>query len=242
MAHHLGQEQPFYALQAVGLDGQSVPYTRVENMATHYLKELQTIQAQGPYLLGGHLFGGVVAFEMSLQLQEQGHEVAFLGIFDMMAPPFIAQGIEWDETQCLPQIVRFQERELNQALEFDDEKVQALDADAQLDYLLNQLKQIGYLPPNAPITQLRGLVNVFKANSQMSYAPIELTKTPITLFKAKEGKGDVFENEPTWGWQTFSKSGVSVQTVPGDHFTMLKKPQVQTLVAQLFDALEQALM
>ncbi|RKZ91698.1 MAG: non-ribosomal peptide synthetase [Candidatus Parabeggiatoa sp. nov. 1] len=239
LAHHLGPEQPVYGLQAVGLSGKSVPFTRIEDMAAHYFKELQTIQPQEPYLLGGHSFGGLVAFEMSLQLQNQGHEVAFLGIFDMFAPPFTAQGIKWDETQWLHKVALFIERELGQKLEFDYDILQSLDADAQLDYLNKQLKQAGCLPPNAPKTQLRGLVNVFKANSQIHYAPSEITKTPITFFKAKEARSDVFENEPTLGWQKFSESGVSVQIVPGDHFTMLKKPHVQILAAQLKEALEQ---
>ncbi|RKZ91700.1 MAG: non-ribosomal peptide synthetase [Candidatus Parabeggiatoa sp. nov. 1] len=242
LAHHLGPDQPVYGLQAVGLDGKSAPFTRIEDMAAHYLKELQTIQPQGPYLLGGHSFGGLVAFEISLQLQKQGHEVAFLGIFDMIAPPFTAVGVKWDDTQWLNKIAQFLERELGQKLEFNYEILQSLDADAQLDYLNKQLKKADCLPPNAPLTQLRGLVNVFKANSQIQYTPIEITKTPITLFKAKEARSDVFENEPTCGWHKFSESGVSVQIVPGDHFTMLKKPHVQILAAQLKEGLEQALV
>ncbi|MEK8015455.1 MAG: amino acid adenylation domain-containing protein, partial [Candidatus Parabeggiatoa sp.] len=240
LAHHLGLEQPFYALQAVGLDGKSMPFTSIEEMATHYLKELQTVQPRGPYLLGGHSFGGLVAFEMSLQLQKQGHEVAFLGIFDMIAPPFTAVGVEWDDTQWLNKIAQFIERELGQKLEVNDDRLQSLDADAQLDYLNEQLKKAHVIPKESSVTQLRGLVNVFKANSQISYAPLEITKTPITLFKAKEARGDVFENEPTCGWHQLSESGVSVQIVPGDHFTMMKKPDVQVLAAQLQEALEQA--
>ncbi|RKZ83584.1 MAG: non-ribosomal peptide synthetase, partial [Candidatus Parabeggiatoa sp. nov. 1] len=240
LAQYLGPEQPVYGLQAVGLDGKSAPFTTLEEMAAHYLKELQTIQPQGPYLLGGHSFGGLVVFEMSLQLQKQGHEVAFLGIFDRIAPPFTAVGVKWDETQWLNKMAQFIERELGQKLEFNYDIVQSLDADAQLDYLNKQLKKADCLPPNAPLTQLRGLVNVFKANSQIHYAPIEITKTPITLFKAEQARSDVFENEPTWGWHKFSMSGVSVQIVPGDHFTMMKKPQVQILAAQLKEALEQA--
>jgi acyl carrier protein len=48
LAQELGKEQPFYGLQAVGLDGKSKPYTNIEDMATHYLKEMQTVQPQGP--------------------------------------------------------------------------------------------------------------------------------------------------------------------------------------------------
>ncbi len=51
LAHHLGIDQPFYALQAVGLDGETAPDTRVEDMAARYIKEIQTVQPQGPYLL-----------------------------------------------------------------------------------------------------------------------------------------------------------------------------------------------
>jgi amino acid adenylation domain-containing protein len=233
LAHHLGPDQPFYGLQAVGLDGKSAPLSSIEEMAAHYLKELQTIQPQGPYLLGGHSFGGLVAFEMSLQLQKQGHEVAFLGIFDSMAPPYNAQSVE--ETQWLNQIAQFIERELGQKLAFNYDRLQSLDTKAQLDYLFNQLKPAGFLPANAPKTQLRGLINVFKANRQIHYAPVGITKTPITLFKAEQS--DVFEN---WGWEKFSENGVSVQVVPGDHFSMMRKPQVQILAAQLKEELEQA--
>src|SRR5207245_6060065 len=38
LARHLGMEQPVYALQAQGLDGQTEPYVCVEDMAAHYLK------------------------------------------------------------------------------------------------------------------------------------------------------------------------------------------------------------
>ncbi|MEN8220102.1 MAG: amino acid adenylation domain-containing protein, partial [Pseudomonadota bacterium] len=240
LGHHLGPDQPFYGLQAVGLDGNSAPFCCIEDMAAHYLKELQTIQPQGPYRLGGHSFGGLVAFEMSLQLQKQGHEVAFLGIFDMIAPPFKAQGVDLDETQLLNKIAQFLESESGKKLDFDYEILQSLDTNAQLDYLNKQLKIADCLPPNAPKTQLRGLVNVFKANSQIQYTPIEISKTPITLFKAEQARGDVFENEPTWGWQKFSENGVFVQIVPGDHFSMMRKPHVQILAEQLIDALEQA--
>jgi hypothetical protein len=50
---------------------------------------------------------------------------------------------------------------------------------------------------------LRGLVNVFKANSH--YAPQQLTTTPITLFKAKEKRGEVSKIDSSWGWSQFDE-------------------------------------
>jgi aspartate racemase len=82
LIHHLDTDQPFYGLQAQGLDGQRPPYESIEEMAAHYIREIQTIQPTGPYFLGGFCAGGLIAFEMAQQLQRQNQEVALLAIID----------------------------------------------------------------------------------------------------------------------------------------------------------------
>ncbi len=89
LAGHLGGERPIYGLQAVGLDGCQIPFDRVELMAAHYLQEIQTIQPQGPYFLGGKHIGSRIAIEMARQLiaQEQPVElVVIFGGFHAAAP------------------------------------------------------------------------------------------------------------------------------------------------------------
>ena len=82
LVRHLGTDQPVYGLQAQGLDGKQSCLTSVEDMASHYLEAIRTIQPEGPYLLGGLSFGGTVAFEMARQLQAKGEEVALLALLD----------------------------------------------------------------------------------------------------------------------------------------------------------------
>ncbi|MFP2934767.1 phosphopantetheine-binding protein, partial [Pyxidicoccus sp. 3LG] len=53
LARLLGPDQPFYGLEARGLDGTSAPLGTVEEMATEYVKALRTVQPSGPYFLGG---------------------------------------------------------------------------------------------------------------------------------------------------------------------------------------------
>ena len=77
LARALGPDQPFYALQPHGLDGNQVP-AAIEAMAASHLETLQAFQPQGPYLLGGHCNGGLVAFEMARRLKKQGHKVDLL--------------------------------------------------------------------------------------------------------------------------------------------------------------------
>jgi amino acid adenylation domain-containing protein len=83
---YLPDDQPFYVLESVGLDGKEKPHDSLEEMASHYIKEIQSLQPDGPYLLGGRCFGGRVAFEMAQQFSKLGKKVALLAIFDTWPP------------------------------------------------------------------------------------------------------------------------------------------------------------
>lgn len=86
LAHHLGTDQPFYALQSQGLDGKERPPRCVQEMAAYYIDEIRTVQPEGPYYLGGQSSGGLIAFEMAQQLRDQGEEVALLALIDTQDP------------------------------------------------------------------------------------------------------------------------------------------------------------
>ncbi|HEY6122356.1 MAG TPA: amino acid adenylation domain-containing protein, partial [Pyrinomonadaceae bacterium] len=88
LAHHLGSDQPVYAFRPQGLDGAQPHHTRIEEMASHYIKEMRVLQPEGPYYLCGSSFGGLIAFEMARQLEVQAQEVGLLALFDTYAPRF----------------------------------------------------------------------------------------------------------------------------------------------------------
>ncbi len=85
VARHLGADQPFFAFQAQGIEARQQPFKRIEDMAALYVKTLREFQPEGPYFLGGYSMGGMVAFEMAQQLQEQAQKVAVLAIIDVPA-------------------------------------------------------------------------------------------------------------------------------------------------------------
>ncbi|WP_461087144.1 amino acid adenylation domain-containing protein [Streptomyces deserti] len=79
---HIPGDVPVYGIQARGLlHPDDMPAT-VEEMAADYAERIRAIQPAGPYHLLGWSFGGIVAFEMTAQLQRQGHEVALLTMLD----------------------------------------------------------------------------------------------------------------------------------------------------------------
>lgn len=82
LAHHLGPGYSFYAVHPHGLVGNDMP-DMIETMAAEYLETVWQLQPNGgPFFLGGHCNGSVVAFEMARQLRMQGQEVKFLLLFD----------------------------------------------------------------------------------------------------------------------------------------------------------------
>ena len=84
LARHLGKDQPFYALLPHGLDGQVMPHS-IEAMAADRLSTLLDFRPKGPYLLGGHCNGALVAFEMARQMQTRGIRVDLLVLIDASA-------------------------------------------------------------------------------------------------------------------------------------------------------------
>jgi amino acid adenylation domain-containing protein len=86
LAINLDSDQPVYALQPKPLVENETHPTSIEEMAAHYVKEIQAAQPAGPYYIGGYSLGGFIAYEMAQQLTDAGHKIAFLGLFDANAP------------------------------------------------------------------------------------------------------------------------------------------------------------
>lgn len=240
LANYLGLDQPFYGLQASGLDGKTPAYTRIEDMAADYIKAIQIVQPEGPYLLGGHSFGGRVAFEIALQLQQLGQEVAVLAIFDTWAPIPDQKPVEVhkDDTQYLIEMVNMVEGFFSKNLSITEDTLRSLMPSEQLNYFLARLKTAEILPPQATLEQVNGFLEVYKANIKANYAyiPREAYRNQVTVFRAQE---EICDN-PSMGWDKYSLKSVETHEVPGKHITMLAEPHVQVWAKHLKVCLEQA--
>ena len=108
-------DYPFYGLQSQGLNARYARHTSIEEMASHYLNEIRTVQPTGPYHLGGFSLGGLVAYEMACQLVSRGEEVSLVVLFDTYAsnPTPLKESLlemllhpTWAPLQQLPEEVR----------------------------------------------------------------------------------------------------------------------------------------
>ncbi|MBD2194868.1 MULTISPECIES: non-ribosomal peptide synthetase [Calothrix] len=250
LARCLGQEQPFYSFQANNLAGELEAIAQVEDIAANYIQELLIVQPQGPYFLAGHSFGGKVAFEMAQQLIEKGYEVALVAILDSKAP-FEQEklvGHDWDNAKWLLEFARATELVFAKNLDISDEIMPSLVWEEQLKYVLQRLKIVDILPPDAEIIQLNNMVQILKANSLVNYVPQRFYPTQIALLRAIETAVEQPDSElhsqilqdATWGWSKFSTKPINLHFVPGNHITMMNPPHVQALAECLKVCIKQA--
>lgn len=233
LAHHLDGDRSFYGLQPAGLDGQSPPLTQIEAMAAYYLQAIRAVQPQGPYYLGGWSFGGLVAFEMAHQLTQAGQQIGLLAILDTPAPTTslsVCQSLKFLLGTALWSVLPF-------LLDYGNLATQQLQS--RLGWLARwQWSTLIRLLPEESRLQLleesvvRSLLPIIYANSRASYGYRPRPYTgKVTLFKAAE-QPEALQQEPTLGWSTLVDD-IQLHQVPGNHLSLLKQPQVQTLAAQL---------
>ena len=243
LAHHLDSDRPFYGLQARGLDGESEPYSRVEDMASYYIEAIKEIQPKGPYFLGGHSFGGNIAFEMALQLQRQGLEVALLAIVDKVAPTAENKYADekWDDTRVLGFLITLIENWSNTKLNISYDYLKTLDPDEQFNHLMNWTKKVNWVFPVFGTDYIRGLFRVLKASLNIDYTPKEAYEKQITLLRSEQFGIDNKDRDeiihitkaPALGWNQLSEEPVAIHYIPGNHITIMAEPNVQRLAQQL---------
>lgn len=86
LVQRLGDDQPFFGLQPPGLDGQSDPLARVEDVAAYLASQVLAFGPKGRFVIAGYCAGGSVAFELARQLARAGAEPAFLALFGCAHP------------------------------------------------------------------------------------------------------------------------------------------------------------
>jgi len=235
-ARYLGSDQPVYGLQAVGLNGEAEPLDRVEQMAANYIAALRVIQPEGPYFLGGHSFGGTLAFAMAQELQRLGDDVALLGIFDTPGPEQMPQKFE-DDAEILVYIWDSISSEVTISLD----ELRQFDTDNQLAYILKRAADVHLLPRNLGLPQAKHLLRVWKANlkAMWNYNP-DVYQGRITFFRANEQRPRYDPPHPEYPWIDLAARGIEIYRVPGNHITMAQPPHLQTLIEYLKECLKRA--
>jgi thioesterase domain-containing protein/acyl carrier protein len=237
LARCLGTDQPFYGLQALGLDGQQPRHSQIEEMASHYLSEIKTVQPHGPYFLGGYCFGGKVAFEMAHQLRAQGQEVSLLALIDAYAPGY-RTSLPWGQRRVAQ--FRFHWRnleklEMKDKLSYINEKMSI--AGTRLGRFMRRLAAKGL---TFGLSRPSVLNDVRKIRPSMRpYSP-KVYPGRITVFAPTESHSAYFRFESHLGWDRLAGEGLDIHEIPGKVASIIEDPYVKNLAQQLQACIERA--
>lgn len=229
LARYLGADQPFYGLQARGVDGRLPPLRRIEEMAALYLAEIRTVQPRGPYYLGGYSGGGVIAFEMAHQLLRAGEHTSLLALIDTFCPALpSSRGLPGTLRNFRKEGAAYSRQIPRKGLDVLVRKVRRVQVryhELRGDSLPHELRYLRMWDTN--LAAIR------------AYRPSPYPGR-IALFRAAVGDATHAYDVPDLGWAPFARGGVELYEIPGTHDTLVLEPNVGILAAHLRACLDRA--
>ena len=231
LAHQLDKEQPFYSLYAPEIVKQT-SCVSVEKLAARYIAAIKTIQPYGPYQMGGHSFGGVVAFEIVRQLENANEEVSLLALLDESAPIANAKIRKKTEPEELLDYLKWLAH--FNGIEIYDGNFEPYTSDQRFELAVKYLNQAGLALDRQELeTTLRAFTNNYKCYN--SYIPKGKIVARVVLLQSQEQDAECQKHG--LGWQAYVKQPIEVRKVSGGHFSMLAMPHVTATAKIMSDIL-----
>lgn len=232
MIDALPQDVPVYGLASEVDD--PVPES-VEELAAQYLREIQEVQATGPYQICGLSFGGLLAFEVSRQLVEKGEQVGLVALFDTG---------NWAYYRNLPAEKAAQFRRVYMIDRLGKYGQNILHG--RFHELGADIRQFVVSRWNAAVWKIgRRVCRIFNLDvprfvrsNLVMFSAIGKVYVPqsysgkLVLFRA-EGRSAEYGEDLTLGWTGIARDGVEVLQVPGGHLSIMRQPYVARLVQRL---------
>jgi thioesterase domain-containing protein len=224
-----------FGLQLPGLAGETEPLTSIPAMAEFYRDIILRHAPTGKVHIIGYSFGGIVTFELARALRRGGHQLGLVGILDSTCYEKY-----WPKTEWLKAAAKRIKRKLS-----DFKKSHSLsDSLTYLGHCFrvagNYVKRRFNPHQNSSVAEesayyIGGLDPHFQSVRNACIAAFESYNPPfydgkIVLFKSEFGDPNACNPISIW------KPKVAAMTlihVSGSHATMIRKPNVQNLAAQI---------
>ncbi len=219
LASHMDSEQPIFALQARGLNGEAEPLNRMEDIAAHYINEILEQNPDGPYALAGYSFGGLIAFEMAKQLKAMGKEVKMLAMFDTIVRKDIT-----NEKEAESYYKKLATLGKKVAWNISSLAKNPIPNFKYKSYILKRKYQrwAGKDNVNNNFQEADAIYGgkVDLANKEaFDHYSITPYAGKIDLFKAEQHRF-YLDDFKYLGWKPYALGGIEIHTVPGDHLTL----------------------
>jgi thioesterase domain-containing protein/acyl carrier protein len=234
LARHLGSDYPFFGLQSQGLDGKGKYLTTIEEMATHYVREVRNLQHDGPYYLGGFGMGGAVAYQMAQDLLDQGQEIRLLALFDSYNHNGRTSSSSGNKFFSLSETIYFHWANmaplgLRGHARYLAQKVGEVGR-RERERLWVKVANLAHRRDSDGNRLVRRFLEDVNAQASFSYRPKPYSGK-LTLFKPRENYTP--SSDPSREWSKFALGGLEIITLPVHPGGMFVEPYVIALADKL---------
>ena len=225
LASHLLGRHPVYAFQLIDRDIRQPGGFTVESLAARYVDELLRERPQGPYVLMGFSFGGLVAFEMTKVLQTKGVQVILLALLDAPAP---SAQIRWKRLLAVVSAVVSDRSNFAGARQF------VLRSRMALEGALHRIRDFDREKSAQPtaIADLPQFGSRQSFRAFMKYKPGHISANTLLV---------VAERAVPDQWQSLIREKLHVRHIDCLHDELLAEPYIQVMAASINEALRATL-
>ncbi|MGB3531924.1 MAG: amino acid adenylation domain-containing protein [Microcoleaceae cyanobacterium] len=236
LSNHIGNNQPFYGLQAQGFNPGEQVFTNVEEMARFYVNTIQEFQPQGPYQIGGWSFGGVVAFEIAQQLLEKGQEVSLLALLDPWVPILLDANKQIDNLYLSGALSRYFGGIFGTDNLVTDEELKALPPEEKIEFIIDKAEKLGLFPPEDSREKNRRFVDVLVGTLKATYGyKRRYYPGKVTVFRPQERHLHASDPQLVWVelYAVLDAADIELVNISGSHYSMMKSPHLEILAKSL---------
>jgi amino acid adenylation domain-containing protein len=232
-AQAVGELRPVYGLHALSMQEVDIRHT-VESIARLYVSSLLEVWDRGPFHLLGHSYGGIIAFEMVRQLEQQGHRPGSLVLVD--ADPL---ALKMKELSPNAFVLRYMLRFLRLNDVAMPETAEALElADSErLATVLRDL--VSRRDPDGSLgyEHMDQWVRTIQSRYIDAYAPAPY-RPAAEVLEIWAQHGAMQRSDPSSMWQQVLQKATDRVVAPGDHESVIGREHAPGLARLVNDWIE----
>ncbi|MGB7234824.1 MAG: polyketide synthase Pks13 [Rhodococcus sp. (in: high G+C Gram-positive bacteria)] len=210
--------------------------------AAEYVPLIKAIQPEGPYVFVGWSLGGILAYEVARQLEEEGIEVAYVGLLDTVMPGVEIPDTKEEVRRRWERYAQFAKKTYNVDYPIPYDKLVDADDEGQIRIITDLVKLSGAKIPGGIIEHQR---TSWLDNRAIQTAELMPYGGHVTLYMADKYHDDAIALEPAYGsreehggWAPVVKDLEIVQ-IGGDHLAVVDEPYIGRIAAHMTKKLEQ---
>lgn len=210
----------------------------IEERVRQYMPKLREVQPHGPYVLVGWSLGGALAYGAAQVLREEGDEIAFVGLIDVVRPRHDVPDTPENKRARLERWKSFAVRTygLDENIPVPMDRLVEADDNEQFAIIMEMMSMSDAKIPGGIIEHQR---TSFIDNRALSSINPSKYDGKVVLYRADKMHDGAIELEPQWAeidedgrWGEVVED-LEILHIGGDHLGIVDEPHVAKVGADL---------